>query len=189
MARHTIFTNSILVDNLDNSNLKDEILKELKIHEDLKKGRQFSNFGGFQTLDIKNKFICKTVGQKCVEMLFESYDFKIDKIIMCNLWINKNNKNDFNLPHVHPSCQFSGAYYLETPQKGGELSFMRNECSVFSELESFIPNNLDFNEKFYIKPKNNLFIVFPAYLKHMVMPHKEDKTRISVSFNIKLKNG
>ena len=55
-------------------------------------------------------------------------------------------------------------------------------------------NNLAFidHENFYhrfeVQPKNNLFILFPSNLKHMVEPHYEEHPRISVSFNLVLGN-
>ena len=172
MARHIIFTQSILVEKFEDVELKKEILNELKLSEESNNGRFFSNVGGFQTQNIKNR--------KILELL-------VDKI--SNLWINKNNKGDFNDTHVHPNCHFSGVYYVNTSTKGGTLKFLNDDLKVFASLSRFIENDSDFIETYIIKPEENLLILFPSYLKHMVLPHYDEKARISVSFNINLKDG
>jgi hypothetical protein len=103
MAKHTIFTQSIIVEEFINNNLKEEIIKELQINKNLNKGRVLTNRGGFQSHDIVNEFILKTIGEKCVETLNKHYEIKTKNIQLCNLWINENNKNDFNEAHFHPN--------------------------------------------------------------------------------------
>jgi len=188
MARQIIFTTSIITSILKNENLEKEILKELQTHEDLKQGRVRSNFGGFQTNDITNKSILEPLGNETVRLIFENYKIKANKINMNNLWINKNYKNNFNNLHVHPRCHLSAVYYVDVSEKGGELVFRREDC-IFTEQNLFIPNDMDFDDSFTIKPKKNLLIIFPSHLKHMVQPHEDDRPRISVSFNIGFENG
>jgi len=189
MAKHTIFTQSIIVEEFINNNLKEEIIKELQINKNLNKGRVITNRGGFQSHDIVNEFILKTIGEKCVETLNKHYEIKTKNIQLCNLWINENYKDNFNIAHIHPNSHFSGVYYIDTTETGGELLFYNTDISVFSDISSYISNDNDFFHHYSIKPKNNIFILFPSYFKHMVMPHKEEKARISISFNVRLYNG
>ncbi len=55
---------------------------------------------------------------------------------------------------------------------------------------SDIPNFLksaDFKEEYHFKPLKHQLIIFPSHLLHMVTPHFDDRPRISVSFNISIK--
>ena len=189
MARHIIFTQSILVEKFKDVELKKEILNELKLNEESNNGRFFSNVGGFQTQNIKNTKILKLLVDKICKLMFEHYKINTRYIEIPNLWINKNNKGDFNDTHVHPNCHFSGVYYVNTSTKGGTLKFLNDDLKVFASLSRFIENDSDFIETYIIKPEENLLILFPSYLKHMVLPHYDEKARISVSFNINLKDG
>ena len=99
-------------------------------------------------------------------------------------------KNNFNTPHVHPGSNFSAVYYLQTSDKDGELNFFRNDKSIDFGPNQNLFDDSDFWNNFKLKPKDNMFVLFPSYLQHMVFPHNEDKSRISLSFNINInKNG
>jgi uncharacterized protein (TIGR02466 family) len=190
MAKHLIFSDSIIVEYLVNDFLKKEILKYLQDCEEKKLNVIKSNQGGFQTPHIYNKEICNIFLKKCFTMLSKHY-----KVLNCQLnlesfWINKNMKNNFNTPHVHPGSNFSAVYYLQTSDEDGELNFFRNDKSIDFGPNQNLFNDSDFWNNFKLKPKDNMFVLFPSYLQHMVFPHNEDKSRISLSFNINInKNG
>ena len=189
MVRQVIFTQSIVGEKFKDEELKKEILSELKLSEESNNGRSFSNRGGFQTKDIENIKILKTLGDKVCKLMFDHYKINTRYIQISNLWINKNNKGDFNDTHVHPNSHFSGVYYVDASTKGGTLKFINDDTKVFASLGRFIEDDSDFFETYQIKPEEDLLILFPSYLKHMVEPHYDEKARISVSFNINLKDG
>ncbi len=113
----------------------------------------------------------------------EFVNLKVDNQIYKTLL--KEEKNNFNHPHVHPRSNFSGIYYLKVPKKGGELIFLENDKRSMSDLFSFIDSE-EFYSEYYIYPKKGLFLLFPSSLSHMVKPHIENTDRISVAFNITL---
>jgi|TARA_R100001463_G_scaffold14101_2_gene37333 uncharacterized protein (TIGR02466 family) len=189
MARHLIFTQSIVEEKFEDLDLKKEILNELRISEESNNGRIRTNYGGFQTKDIKNVKIIKLLGEKISKLMFKHYKINTRYIEICNLWINKNNKGDFNNTHIHDHCHFSGVYYVNASTNGGSLKFLNDDTKVFASLWKYIEKDSDFYSEYFIKPEENLLILFPSYLKHMVEPHNDEKARISVSFNINLKNG
>lgn len=86
-----------------------------------------------------------------------------------NFWININKKTDFNVPHNHPNCIFSGVFYVKTPFNSGSFAFYRN-VHVYKATE-------------LIKPEENMLILFPSHFDHYVMPNNSNKDRISISFN------
>ena len=73
MVRQVIFTQSIVGEKFKNEELKKEILSELKLSEESNNGRSFSNRGGFQTKDIENIKILKTLGDKVCKLMFDHY--------------------------------------------------------------------------------------------------------------------
>ena len=188
MAKHTIFTNSILTENYKNEILNKEIIEELKLQKNLG-GRTKSNIGGFQSNSITNQNITKPILEKSAKMLFANYKIKAKKIGMLSLWINENKKGTYNAPHVHPRCHFSGVYYINVNKKNGELIFTRDIATMLTDQFEFINDDTDFKQNFVVSPENNLLVLFPSQLVHSVLPHDEDCTRISVSFNLLIDHG
>ena len=186
MPKSLIFNQCILHDYFINSKVDNQIYKTLLNEEKKNKGNILSNSGGFQTKNIKNKFICNSILKKSVDLIRINYKFK-KKISFSikNLWINKNKKNNFNNPHIHPFSNFSGIYYLTVPKKDGELVFLENDKRSMNDLSFFIDSE-EFYSEHYVIPKKGMFLLFPSSLSHMVRPHSENVDRISVAFNIGL---
>lgn len=189
MSKINIFIRSILSDFLIDEKLDNEIIKELKIQENLDKNTKHSNVGGFHSEFINNKLICDKILQNAYKLITDNYKLKKrTNFNLTNLWINKNNKHHFNTTHVHPASYFSGVYYVDVPKKNGELVFIENDMFTMNALSDFFESD-EFSSSCNITPKKNLFIIFPSSFSHMVNPHYEDLDRISVSFNIRLENG
>jgi uncharacterized protein (TIGR02466 family) len=188
MAKIQIFGTYIIQDKFFNPEVDEEITKVLK-EEEKGKGVLKSNFGGFQTNIIENKIICDNLLHKSVKLITDTYKLKNKiKFELKNLWINKNFKNSFNLPHIHPNSHFSGVYYLNVSEKLGELVFLKNDNIDQLGLYDFIDSK-DFYNSYTIKPNKGVIILFPSSLSHMVTPHMEDIERISISFNIEMNHG
>ena len=189
MSKINIFTRSILFDFLKDETLDKEIINELKKHEKLNKKIKNSNEGGFHSEFIKNKYICDKILYKAFKLVTDTYKIKNKtNFHLANLWINKNNKFHFNTSHVHPSSNFSGVYYLNVSEKNGELVFLENDMYSMDDLHHFFDTH-EFSSRCVVRPKKNMFLLFPSSFTHMVNPHYEDLDRISVSFNIRLKDG
>jgi uncharacterized protein (TIGR02466 family) len=171
-------------------------LKELyNFSTSLKNSRIRTNVGGFQSndLDFLNekklqpfiKDLIKNANKFCKLFSFKS---NLNPYID-NLWININGHKDFNQPHIHPNSIISGAYYINVPENSGNIVFHNNAFDLMYPL-SYVKIDL-FNEynssNWWIKPENNLLILFPSWLKHHVEPNLSNKKRISISFNILLK--
>ena len=102
------------------------------------------------------------------------------------MWINSNKKGDFNKIHNHPCSHFSGVYYLQVQNDGGQLIFYRGDTSnQMVGIQHFI-DNADTRTNFEIQPLSNQIIIFPSNLLHTVQPHKSNEPRVSVSFNLLL---
>jgi len=163
--------------------------KKLMTHNQLKdkafllekenKGRVVSNVGGYQSeiLPIMHK----------ITLTYQiAYDYQI---ILLNLWFNVNRKHNFNHPHVHNSCNFSGIYYLNVPKNSGVLRF-NNPDKIIQSLSfyegPFHNYNGSNNSQFVITPEEGLLVIFPSHLEHSVEPNQNDEPRVSIAFNIKI---
>ena len=116
-------------------------------------------------------------------------------IQLSNFWINISGKGASNTPPTHFGC-YSGVFYIKVPKhiQGGRFLFYRN----FNEADL---NSSEYMGKFKkgykmqpyeypintISPKENMLVVFPAWVIHAVETNLSDSERISLSFNFSLK--
>lgn len=189
--KQILFSESVIMDSIEDEELKFNLINLLEYHERNSPNTIISNVGGFQTPAIEDENINSIFLKKSAELLNENYNIKNTRLTLKRLWINRNFKYNINEPHTHSDCHFSGVYYLKTPKQGGALKFYRNDKAV-----EFLPNNFpikdskDFHNFVKIQPVENGLILFPSFMTHMVLPHYEEESRISVSFNIEvLPNG
>jgi uncharacterized protein (TIGR02466 family) len=170
MIEH-IFSCPIYVDKI-NLKLLNKVNKIIKKH----KTNFVSNVGGYQSPSIKTT--------KDLTELFANINIKISQFYKRPLkfqsyWINKNNKYNYNKPHNHPGCLVSGVYYVNVPEDSGDIIFH----APYSDLVSSFMVEKDFHDLYIIKPKTNMLLLFPSWLKHSVEMSKSSKSRLSIAFN------
>jgi uncharacterized protein (TIGR02466 family) len=130
--------------------------------------------------------------QKYFSLFYECYEHWYNKKIQSKLkvklaWINTMKPGDFNPPHIHLDCNFSGVLYLKIDQKliaenksyigrsrgPGSISFLYgNQSDDCISDASFVPEERD-------------LYIFPRNLYHCVHPFKSNAERISMAFNLK----
>lgn len=101
-------------------------------------------------------------------------------------WANVLREGQYNTIHNHPSCFWSGIYYVNIgapdPERrmSGDLEFVdpRSGANMTSPVGSVIDRGLR------VRPQNGLMVMFPSWLKHFVHPYFGPGERISVAFNI-----
>ena len=114
---------------------------------------------------------------------------------LTNFWINISGKGSSNTPHTHSGLTYSGVFFIKVPKemKGGRFLFYRN----FNEADLMSTEYMGLFKEGYqkqgydypintITPKENLLVVFPAWVPHAVEINLSDEERISLSFNFKL---
>jgi hypothetical protein len=121
---------------------------------------------------------------------FKCGDFwykEITKKNLNNLWINYMEKGEFNPDHTHDG-DISFVIYLQIP----EVLKEENKQNI---SKSSGPGSISFSygeeTKHYINghsffPEETDLFIFPATLRHMVLPFKSDCVRISVSGNLEI---
>ena len=160
-------------------------------------GRKSSNEGGWQSWDFINAVMddhpLTQIRDAIMERAYacaDEFGFEEYSLGMINLWLNVNNKGDFNHLHTHPGGVLSGVYYLKLPNCCfGHLSFVRD--LNYSQMKCFWGdgNNVSqwdhMNETEHdIFPEEDQLVIFPAWLPHIVHKSAGEGDRISISFNI-----
>ena len=110
-------------------------------------------------------------------------NFKFKKVRVEALWANINYKGDINWPHKHQG-DLAGVYYLDTHENCGNLILDSYHYNQHCKISSY----LKISEGVCIKPKNNKLVLFDSSCYHYVTKNKNDKIRISMSFNIAIDN-
>ena len=126
-------------------------------------------------------------------------------------WGNINKEKEFNPPHVHPSSDLSGVYYVKVPASTDTTEDQETAagkiCFHDTRLEKcistpFYEENLGYldlaNYSFpkgtshnpwldnvaKFKPEEGMMAIFPSWLLHYVEPNLCKEDRIALSFNI-----
>lgn len=115
-------------------------------------------------------------------------DFEGDRefrdIRMVSAWININGQGDWNAPHEHLPCTWSGVFYIDAgePVSAADPSSLEGKILFFDPLplgrEWKRPPNVAY------APKTGSMLLFPSYLTHMVAPYQGQTPRISLAFNL-----
>lgn len=174
-------------------------------------GEDHSNMGGWHSktdLEIKYKSFSElsSLITQCGNNYCKSYGYK-DGLICTDLWSNINKNGDLNFLHHHGTTALAGVYYpvesiiddhwnfnytKTNPIKAGTWDNINGGSLVFQDpsygmkvhllKDKASPYNIDF---YHLYPTASILVLFPTYLLHMVLPFKDHKTRISISFSLK----
>lgn len=156
-------------------------------------GRTISNAGGWQSENLS--FDIPEIQELLQALWIRLIQMKDDlgikdsvNLTIQNIWININDRGNFNRPHAHPQSVISGVYYVDAdPVISGDIVF----------ASPIITHGYHWDKKWfkdgvsetissascYYKPETNKVILFPGWVWHYVEPSNSDKQRISIAFN------
>tara|TARA_B100000780_G_C20958743_1_gene382600 strand:+ start:120 stop:710 length:591 start_codon:yes stop_codon:yes gene_type:complete len=119
--------------------------------------------------------------------LKDSEVYKIKEIKIINLWVVKQQKNEYNPVHYHDG-QLSGVGYLKIPKNMNDNKMVINKKIKTNGTVDFINGQRGFLSKsiYNLNPKVGDLMLFPNYLMHTAYPFNIDAERISFSFNVKI---
>jgi hypothetical protein len=172
-------------------------------------GEDHSNMGGYHSkTDLETKYESYKKLSKTLTKYGNAYckQHGYNEGLICkDLWVNINQSGDLNFMHHHGTTALTGVYYpiesivgndwrfnysSENPIKagtwnnkdGGSLVFQDPSYGMKVHLMKDVssPYNIDF---YHVYPTSSILVLFPTYLSHMVLPFREDKIRISISFS------
>ena len=152
-------------------------------------GNVLSNAGGWQSSGYQRKetLISDSLYKIFNETISNSFNSRLDIV---NYWININGPQSYNMVHDHPNSHLSGVFYIDVPENSGHISFGNPQSFVsHTELVTYTNSAREQHNQYvqnFIKPIKGLLLIFPAHLKHGVLPNQSNEDRISISFNIRI---
>jgi uncharacterized protein (TIGR02466 family) len=181
----------------DVGELNSELSQRIFAHAAATEGRSRSNAGGWHSEPGQLEF-CGEAGRTLMRHGYAMADEATRRVLAelgqplrpvrwsLRAWVNVNRAGDFNRLHTHPGSTWSGTYYVDTgdPPPDAEhgtpiLLFDPCQGRANTFLQPMIPL------AFPVRPEPGLMILFPSYLPHMVHPHKGNRPRMSIAFNLR----
>jgi len=138
-----------------------------------------------QEIKLNSNFIKKNllkfIGNNVKKYINKSSKRNVKKIVLKNMWVVRQFKNEYNPIHFH-SGNISGVGYLKIPKN---ITKSRKRLKTNGTID-FIHGSKSFlnNRLFNHNPKIGDLILFPNYLMHTAYPFKREGERRSFSFNI-----
>ncbi|MGK0170754.1 MAG: hypothetical protein ACI9W2_002481 [Gammaproteobacteria bacterium] len=107
---------------------------------------------------------------------------------MINYWANINPTYSFHHIHVHPEAIFSGVYYVNAPtDDSGKTMFKDPRPAAVMTTLPLLRRTPDNSDTTTISPTPGRLLMFPAWLPHGVDQNLGTQDRISISYNIGLR--
>lgn len=181
------------IPNTDSANaaLLETILTFESDRSDMTVDYQSDNLFAFSTpaTDWLKKCIDKTVTDF---LKYSGIDYEVEWRVQG--WANVNRRGDYHNLHNHPHSYLSGTYYVQVPKQPdgfrsdlnpGSISFFdpRPQANMGA-----IGGDGQIDPEIRIDPEPGLILLWPSFLHHLVHPNLSDDLRVSVSFNVLLKN-
>ena len=175
-----------------NAQLRESILEHARRHP----SKARTNVGGWNSETGALEF-CGSAGEHLIRRMREMTEEATLRLYSkfsrppepsswtLSAWANVNRRGDFNNMHTHPGATWSGVYYVDhgesNPDAEGTSIQLSDPCLMRTNM--FFPELP--SPTFLFKPVPGLMILFPSYLPHAVPPHRGDRPRISVAFNVR----
>lgn len=111
-----------------------------------------------------------------------------DQIEFINMWINLVEKHDYHAQHIHSTmgrAYLSGIFYIDAPDNA-TLDFGSPYRDSYSPLKPIMDNDLNYLKVQYDCTPGRL-IMFKSHVYHGYDNHDQDKSKISIPFNLAIK--
>ena len=164
---------------------EDSIEKELKHIEGIEWKQQVAN-ANFKT---KDSYLTKheqlkdltSFFKECIDDYCNTIINSEQRLVITQLWGNRNPKGSKHHEHVHPNSIISGVFYLRQDPKLPPIQFSKsNQDSMKLDPRKYNSYNA---ETFLLPCTSGELILFPSNLRHSVPVNQGDEERISLSFN------
>ena len=175
-----------------NEQLRTSILEHARQHP----VPEQTNVGGWHS-EVGRLDFCGSAGERLIhhihEMteeatlrLYREFSMPPERLSwILSAWANVSQRGDFNNMHTHPGATWSGVYYVDNGKL--DLNAEGTAIQLFdpnpARTNVFFPELTGGNIRF--RPEPGLMIVFPGYMPHAVPPHRGDRPRISIAFNLR----
>ena len=164
---------------------ENSIEKELKYIEGVEWKQQVAN-ANFKT---KDSYLTKheqlkdltSFFKECIDDYCNTIINSEQRLVITQLWGNRNPKGSKHHEHVHPNSIISGVFYLRQDPKLPPIQFSKSNQEVM-KLDPRKYNSYN-AETFLLPCTSGELILFPSNLRHSVPVNQGDEERISLSFN------
>lgn len=173
---------SAMIHMIDNGKLKAWAYEKQKSD----KGRAISNYGGWQSNDLKageNEELVKLVAHLNKEVNECARQVGMKELQLYNIWININPPGSYNHLHNHVDSVLSGCYYVDAKPEQGNIQFERNDGAEYHIPVDVAQETYYTSTRATYAAKTGALYVFPGWLKHSVQGNYSNTDRISVAFN------
>ena len=164
---------------------ENSIEKELKYIEGVEWKQQVSNYN-FKSKDTylsEHEELKDIVSffKECIDDYCNTIVNSEQRLVITQLWANRNPKGSKHHEHVHPNSIISGVFYLRQDPKLPPIQFSKsNQHAIKLDPKKY--NN--FNAETFLLPcTSGELILFPSNLRHSVPTNMGEEERISLSFN------
>ena len=176
----TVFPTPVQIYKYENS-----IEKELKYIENIEWTPQVAN-ANFKTKDsylTKHESLKNITSffKECIDDYCNTIANSNQRLVITQLWGNRNPKGSKHHEHVHPNSIISGVFYLRQDPKLPPIQFSKSNQHGM-KLNPRKYNNYN-AETFMLPCVAGELILFPSDLKHSVPINMGEEERISLSFN------
>jgi len=171
------------LDSVFNQQLFKELLKFYKdIDQGLTTKCDLIHYNAASFNQLKN-VIMSSVGEAVAEFENISPPESLDQLPfeMCSAWITIMPPGENYVMHTHPNAILTGTYYISTPQNSGDIAFIDTQEIALDPVSGTA-------KIIRIPPKEGNLVFFPAYLMHEVQTNNSNEGRISITFDLKLKD-
>jgi uncharacterized protein (TIGR02466 family) len=164
---------------------EDSIEKELKHIEGVEWKQQVSNYN-FKSKDTyltKHESLKNIVSffKECINDYCNTIINSNQRLVITQLWANRNPKGSKHHEHVHPNSIISGVFYLRQDPKLPPIQFSKsNQHGMKLDPRKYNHYNA---ETFLLPCTAGELILFPSNLRHSVPVNMGEEERISLSFN------
>ena len=164
---------------------ENSIEKELKYIEGVEWKQQVAN-ANFKT---KDSYLTKheqlkdltSFFKECIDDYCNTIINSEQRLVITQLWGNRNPKGSKHHEHVHPNSIISGVFYLRQDPKLPPIQFSKsNQDSMKLDPRKYNTYNA---ETFLLPCTSGELILFPSNLRHSVPANMGEEERISLSFN------
>lgn len=182
-----LFPNTIAVSHL--TTLTDDVIAQAKTLIDNDAAEGIPGDGTYtREQQLLNNPVFGAVKAEITGLCLEyahAHSHDVRRIGICNSWGNSVAENENIRYHSHDNAYIGGVFYLT---EGSAFNLLN---PVGSELfGGFMParkadsgDNFRAWDSFNIQPKPGRIILFPAGMKHSVLPSREAEKRYSIAFN------
>ena len=174
--------------------LNDALKAEILTRREQSLGNTISNVGGWQSTDDLISWDVPELA-RLKEWINRAYgaimfaELGIEQFhsnFTVAAWANVNESGNYNRSHTHANNHWSGVYYVDLgnpdptikPNGAIELIDPRSAISVQT-----LPG-VDAPSTWTIQPRPGTMLMFPSWLRHSVLPYFGEGPRISIAFNL-----